>query len=486
MSQAKKKLREDNRIDNWAYLWMAMFTAAGFLLFNILYSFFGAFVLKIISALMIVLLIGGLLYSKWKKSDSERKTIYVILFISIILRLCYVLVTSGAPMSGADYELFTEVQTNLTLPETFQPLYYIAAAFVYNPMAMFGFTQPYALDIVRVCNEYMGIVASIAVYYILCEIEANDTAVYMGTAIIAFHPGLVRLGGEISPLVPMIAVMCLAIVFLTRWNNFTDGFDFIFMSVTFGLAVMLHMSALIFLPVIAVLVIINLVRVMKRKNAANIISSAVQTLGGVGAWAVLSFAYPVRNLMAGKETGILRLFGNYEGSIDFNTKFLSFSMKELMEVFVSPKDTNAWVYLVKSSVFGNLTEKDIELDMLILRVFIAVAFVAAAISGVSILGSMIARADSKKKVNIWTLITMSACAAGYYILQNFGSDRAETMDFRVAPIILVLGVIMLCNGIKVLNVKKKLSFVSQIFYLITVLISLAFCIGCVVYGCWFI
>ena len=48
MSQAKKKLREDNRIDNWAYLWMAMFTAAGFLLFNILYSFFGAFVLKIL------------------------------------------------------------------------------------------------------------------------------------------------------------------------------------------------------------------------------------------------------------------------------------------------------------------------------------------------------------------------------------------------------------------------------------------------------
>ena len=486
MSQAKKKLREDNRIDNWAYLWMAMFTAAGFLLFHILYSFFGAFVLKIISALIIILLIGGLLYSKWKKSDSERKTIYVILFTSIILRLCYVLITSGAPMSGADYELFTDVKTNLTLPETFQPLYYIAAAFVYNTMAMFGFTQPYALDIVRVCTEYMGIVASIAVYYILCEIEANDTAVYLGTAIVAFHPGLIRLGGEISPLAPMIAVMCLAIVFLTRWNNFTDGFDFIFMSVTFGLAVMLHMSALIFLPVIAVLVIINLVRVIKRKNAANIISSAVQTLGGVGAWAVLSFAYPVRNLMSGKNTGILQLFGNYEGTIDFKTKFLSFSMKELMEVFVSPKDTNAWVYLVKSSVFGNLTEKDNELDMLILRVFIAVAFVAAAISGVSTLGSMIARADSKKKVNIWTLITMSVCAAGYYILQNFGSDRAETMDFRVAPIILVLGVIMLCNGIKVLNVKKKLSFVSQIFYLITVLICLAFCIGCVAYGCWFV
>ena len=486
MSKAKKKLREDNRIDNWAYLWMAMFTAAGFLLFNVLYSFFGALVLKIISAFLIVLLIGGLLYSKWKKSDSERKAIYVILIISIILRLCYVIITSGAPMSGTDYALFVDVQSNLTLPETYQPLYHITAGFLYNSMAMFGFTQPYALDIVRVCTEYMGIVAAIAVYYILCEIEANDTSVYLGTAIVAFHPGLIRLGGEISPLTPMVAVMCLAIVFLARWNNFTDGFDFIFMSVSFGLATMIHMSALIFLPVIAVLVIINLVRVLKRKNASNIISSAVQTIGGVGAWAVLSFAYPVRNILAGKDPGFAQLIGNPQGSIDFNTKFLSFSMKELMEVFVSPKDTNAWVYLVKSSVFGNLTEKDVELDMLVLRIFIGIAFLAAAISGLSLLGSMIARADAKKKVNIWTLIAMTGCAAGYFILQNFGSTKADSMDFRVVPVILVLGVLMLSNGIKVLSVKKKLSFVSQIFYLMTSLICLSFCIGCVVYGCWFI
>ena len=34
MSKAKKKLREDNRIDNWSYLWMAMFSAVGFLFFN--------------------------------------------------------------------------------------------------------------------------------------------------------------------------------------------------------------------------------------------------------------------------------------------------------------------------------------------------------------------------------------------------------------------------------------------------------------------
>ena len=150
MSLAKKKLREDNRIDNWSYLWMAMFTGVGFLLFNVLYSFFGAFVLKIFAAVIIVGLIGGLLYSKWKKSDSERKTIYVILLISIVLRLCYVIITSGTNFTGQDYDTFVDVQTNLTLPEAFQPLYYIGAAAVYNLMELFRFTAPYALDIVRI------------------------------------------------------------------------------------------------------------------------------------------------------------------------------------------------------------------------------------------------------------------------------------------------------------------------------------------------
>ena len=484
MSLAKKKLREDNRIDNWSYLWMAMFMAVGFLLFNVFYSFFGVIPLKILSLVMIVLMIGGLIYSKWKKSNSERKTIYVILLISIIIRLCYVIITSKKGFSGQDFDTFSEVQTNLTLPEAFQPLYYIGAAAVYNLMALFRFTQHYSLDIVRLVTEYMGIVAAIAVYYILCELESNDSAIYLGTSIIAIHPGLIMLGGDISPLMPMFAVMCLSILFLTRWNNFTDGFDFVFMSVSFGLATMIHMSALIFLPVVATLVIINLVRVLKRKSVANTVSSFVHILCGVGAWGVLSFAYPVRNMLAGKDTGLMQLFGKREGSIDFTTKFFSFDLNELLEVFTQPNDKNAWIYLVKSSLFGDLTKNDIDLDFSILQIFVGITFVVAAISGLTVFGNMIARADSKKKVNIWTMIAMTGCAVGYYFLQNIGSNSAETMDFRVVPIILALGVTMLCCGIKVLSMKKKLSFVSQILYLMTVVICLAFCVCSVAYGVW--
>ena len=66
------------------------------------------------------------------------------------------------------------------------------------------------------------------------------------------------------------------------------------------------------------------------------------------------------------------------------------------------------------------------------------------------------------------------------------SSRSETVHSRVVPIILALGVTMLCCGIKLLSIKKKLSFVSQILYLLTLLVCLAFCVGSVAYGVWFI
>jgi Dolichyl-phosphate-mannose-protein mannosyltransferase. len=486
MSKATKKLREDNRIDNWSYLWMAMFTAVGFLIFNIINSFFGTTVLKFFGATIIVLLIGGLLYSAWKKTNSERRTVYIILFISIVLRICYVIYTSGGEFSGEDFNIFTQVQTNLTLPEAPQPLYYIVSAAIYNFMAMFHFTAPFSMDIVRLVTEYMGIVSAIAIYYILCELEANDTAIYLGTSIIAFHPGLIRLGGEISPLMPMFAMITLAIVFLTRWNNFTNGFDFIMMSVFFGVAVMIDMSALILLPVIAVLVVINLVRVITRKNLANIVSTLLQTLAGLAVFGIMSFAYPVKNIAMGQPVGIMELFGSSQGDLNLKTKFLSFSAKELFDVFIHSNDKCAWVYLVKSSVFGKAQQLDPVLPDAALRVFIGIAFASAAISGFCVFGNMIARADSKKKVNIWTIIAMVGCTVAYYILQNRGSQSASAMDFRVIPVILALGVTMLCNGMKVLSMKKKLSFVSQILYLLTVIVCLTFCIGCVIYGCWFI
>lgn len=486
MFQAKKKLREDNRIDNWCYLWMGFFMVVGFCLFSVIHYFFGDFVLKISAAVIIVLLVGGLLYSAWKKTGSERRTVYVFLFISIILRACYVILTADTPLSGQEYEIFRNVQSDITLPDAHQPLYYIVSALIYNSVSLLSFAEPYNMDILRLVSEYMGIVSAIAVYYILCELESNDTAIYLGTAIIAFHPGLIRLGGEISPLMPMFAVLCLTMMFLTRWNNFTDGFDFIFMSISFGIAVMLDMSALVILPVVAVLVVINLVRVIGRKNGFNTFSCLLQTLGGTAAWAVLSFVYPVRNMLMGKETGIMQLFGNYSGTLDFNTKFLSFAPGELMEIFISPKDKNAWVYLVKSSIYGNLTEKDVTIDLVYPLVFILISFAVASIAGLTIFGNMIARADAKKKGNIWTVIAMCGCVVAYYILQNIGSNDASTMDFRVIPFILALGVTMLCCGIKVLSVKKKLSFVSNILYVLTVFICLVFCIGCVAYGCWFI
>lgn len=485
-----KQLHEDNRIDNWSYLWMAMFTAGGYVLFSIIHYLFGELVLKGFGAAVIVGLVFAMVYSIWKKTNSERRTVYLILFMSIVLRLCYVIITAQAEYEGEGFALFTTVHTELTLPESYQPLYYVVAAAVYNFTGMISVFQPYGVEIVRVITEYLGIVSAIAMYYILCEMEANDTAVYFGTAMMAFHPGLIILGGEISPAMTTFTLLVMTMLFLSRWNNFTDGYNFLLMSIAFGLAVMSDLSALLFVPVIATLMIINLVRAIKRRSALNIISTSLQTTAGLVIWAILSFAYPVKNHMEGKDTGLLRLFedvSQHRGVVDLHERFLSFSIEELFALQVNEGDRNAWAYWIKSSLFGaNPVEIPSEQMAPAFAGFVGIAAAVALIAAVTVISNIFTRLDAKKKVNVWTFIALVVCAVGYYMLVNIGRPETESMAFGVVPIALALGMTMLGSGLKALSMKKKLNFVAQILYFFVVLICFAFCIITVVYGALFI
>ncbi len=485
-----KQLHEDNRIDNWSYLWMAMFTAGGYVLFSIVHYLFGELVLKGFCAAVIIGLVFAMVYAVWKKTNSERRTVYLLLFISITLRLLYVIVTAKSGYEGESYEIFTAVHTDLTLPESYQPLYYVAAAAVYNFTGMLSIFQPFGIEIVRVITEYLGIVSAIAMYYILCEMEANDTAIYLGTSIIAFHPGLIILGGEISPAMTTFTLLVMTVLFLSRWNNFTDGYNFLMMSIAFGLAVMSDLSALLFVPVIATLMIINLARAIKRRSALNIISTSLQTTAGLAIWAILSFTYPVRNYMAGKDTGLLRLFGEvsqHRDTVDLHQRFMSFSIEELFALQVNDSDKNAWAYWIKSSLFG-ANPVNIATEQLTpaFAGFVAIAAAVAMISALMVISNIFTHLDAKKKVNVWTFIALTVCSVIYYILVNIGRPETGSMAFRVVPIALALGMTMLGSGLKALSMKKKLNFVAQILYFFIVLICFAYCVVNVIYGALFI
>ena len=485
-----KQLHEDNRIDNWSYLWMAMFTAGGYVLFSIVHYLFGELVLKGFCAAVIVGLASAMVYAVWKKTNSEKRTVYLILFMSIAIRLCYVILTAQAEYEGESFALFTTVHTDLTLQEAYQPLYYVAAAAVYNFMGMISVFQPYGVEIIRVITEYLGIVSAIAIYYILCEMEANDTAVYLTTAIIAFHPGLIILGGEINPAMTTFMLLVMTMLFLSRWNNYTDGYNFLLMSIAFGLAVMCDLSALLFVPVIATLMIINLVRAIKRRSALNIISTTLQSVAGLVIWAILSFAYPVRNYMEGKNTGLFQLFrdvSQHRDSIDLHERFLSFSIEELFAMQVSESDKNAWAYWIKSSLFGaNPVNIPAEQLTPAFAGFVGTAAAVAFIAAIMVISNIFTRLDAKKKVNVWTFIALVGCALVYYVLVNFGRPESESMAFHVVPIALALGMTMLGGGLKALSMKKKLNFVAQILYIFIVLICFAYCVLSVVYGALFI
>ncbi len=491
MSAGKKQeLQQDNRIDNWCYLWMAVIMAIGYLIFSVLHHFLGSFVIRCVGGAVIVTLVFMLIYSSWKKTINERRIIYVVLAISIIIRVCYVITTAQKSYSGAEYDIFYNVHTNLTLPESYQPLYYVVSAAIYNTVGLFRFTQPYAIEIIRVVTEYLGIVSSIAMYYILCELEANDTAVYLCTSLVAFNPGLVILGGQIKPAMLVVALLSLTTLFLSRWNNYTDGYNFLLMSIAFGLAVMTDNFAFVYLPVILVLVVINLVRTIKLRNAINILTTSIQTVVGVISWVVLSFAYPMRNHSMGLNTGLTDLLsdlGSHSGGTNINEKFLSFSLPELLDVFARPQsDRNAWAYLIKTSIFGSATESDAVLNLYVLRIFVLLGFGVAVSALAMVICNIFTKMDAKSKVNIWTFVGLIAVMIGYYVLVNIARPSSESMDFSVIPIVIVPGFAMLATGMGTMDKKKKLNFVAGMLYVLMVVVCLGFCVSAAAYGMMFL
>lgn len=476
-------LDDDNRINNWAYMWMAIFMLFGYALLSVVQYLFGVTVLRWFSVAIIVLLMFSLAYSAWKKTTNEKRIVHTILFVAIVIRLYYIIVTAQAAYAGEVYEVIQTMNKEMTLPDVAQPLYYVMASALSSFAGMISFTASAPMEIVRLVNEYFSVVCVIIIHYILCELEVNDTAIYFGVSITAFHPGLIITGGELSPTMMLTMLLMFTMLYLFRWNNFTDGYNFVLMSVCFGLAAMTDLRAFVFMPVIFVLAIINIVRVFKRKQAINMISNVIQTAVGLVIWIVLSFAYPIRNLMAGKSTGLLSLAGDISAnSANSNAgiRVFSFSLNELLLVFTNPQDKNAWAHLVKSSMFGS-SEKSL-LDINIMKIFILLSLAIFIIMALMGIASMVAKIDAKKKVNVWTMAALCLCVVGYYILLNIGRPVVASMEFGNIAVILAIGVAMMGSGINVLNKKKKLNFVSGILYMLIVAAGYLFCTCSVVYS----
>lgn len=476
-------LDDDNRINNWAYMWMAMFMVIGYALFRVVQYLFGMTVLKWFSVTIIVLFMVSLAYSAWKKTTHEKRIIHTILFVGIVIRLYYIMATAQEQYTGQVYEIIQTMNKEMTLPDVAQPLYYIIASALSSLAGMISFTASSPMEIVRLVNEYFGVVCVIIIHYILCELEANDTAIYLGASIIALHPGLIIAGGELSTTMLLVMMLMFTMLYLSRWNNFTDGYNFVLMSICFGLAAMTDLRAFMFVPVVFVLAIINIVRVFKRKQAINMISNVIQTVAGLAVWVVLSFIYPIRNSMESKSTGLMEFAGDISANSansGIGGKIFSFSLDELLLVFTDPKDKNAWAYLIKSSMFGS-SEKSL-LDINIMRIFILISFAVFVIMLAMGITSMFAKIDAKKKVNVWTMLALCLCTAGYYILLNIGRPVVESMAFGNIAVILPIGVAMMASGMAVLNKKKKLNFIAGILYMLIVAVGYIFCVCSVAYN----
>ncbi len=490
MSIFKKKekkplnyIDENNRLDNFVYLWMGIFMVLGYVLFRLVSAFLGTTVLAWVSLAVIVLLLVSLEYSALKKTTNEKRIMHVVLFIGIILRLYYIIASAQSEYTTDSAAVLQTMQDNMWWPEVQQPLYYLIAGAVSYAAQMISVTASQPMEIVRLVNEYFGIAAMVAVYYIMCELEANDTEIYLGIAIMAVHPGLIIAGGSISTSMLLTMLLTHVILYMVRWNNFTNGYNFIAMSVYLGLAVMTDMRALMFAPVIIALIVINLVRVAKRKQAMNTASTVLTTVVGVLISCALSLIYPIINAINGTLTNPFALFTNiFTNSAEANAadKLFTFNLVELFDVFAdAERDGNAWAYLIKTSVFGNYSSSFFPITTMRFFIYLVIALIA--VFALMTLFSVFAKMDAKKKQNALSIFGLCVSIIVYYILLNAGSTTAADMSFESIAIILSVAVALFAIGMKVLHSKKNLSFSAGVLYVLSLAVGYAFCISSALY-----
>ena len=106
-------LDDDNRINNWAYMWMAMFMVFGYALFSVVQYLFGLTVLKWFSVTIIVLFMVSLAYSAWKKTANEKRIVHTILFVAIVIRLYYIMATAQEQYAGEVYDIIQTMNTEM-------------------------------------------------------------------------------------------------------------------------------------------------------------------------------------------------------------------------------------------------------------------------------------------------------------------------------------------------------------------------------------
>jgi len=381
-----------------------------------------------------------------KKALTTETIVFTIIAAGIVMRIGYMLYT---PFSVRDYDVSTfdsnghfaymyRLFSQGALPSSndyqfyHPPFQHIIQALV---VKIFSFFQPNAeLTPLFEAAKLVPCFASCALLWVCRSLfrEAGlpKRAGAVALAIVAFHPAFYMLSSRVNNDALMLFFFMTSVLYTIRWYNRPTMNNILLIAVSIGLAMMTKLSGGMAALFTAPVFLTVLVKKWREREAKSVIGQFA-VFGAV--CAPLGLWYSVRNLVLfGQPLGYVLKFANtsglYCGDKSLVSRFLSIPLGQIINPLYcySFGDYNLWLYILKSSLFGEFSfdrNGDVAAVLIISNLVMILASFAAMIY-------VMARGKEMNKFArygfFWIWLTQMIAFFAFNLQYPFGC----TMDFR--------------------------------------------------------
>ena len=441
------------------YVGITVLVVVAYILCRLLGLNKNAFVIKFIMLTLITILFVNLLVSSLKQSD-EGRSISIIIWIGLIMRIGYMLYTDcdvrGHDLWEIDIDAKGHAGYILTLMEKHQlpesntlqfyqaPFFYILGALFSNVINWILNTEElfYLVDAAKTVSCVASCISLFVCKKVYEECNMSLKEQRFALMVTTFLPAAYLTGGGVNPDALASMFMMLAFLYTLRFMKCPSWKNTVILAIIYGFGVMTKISCAVVAPMTAILFLRTLYREVKKENAKQIVLKyfvfAIISLP-LGLW------YSIRNYVLFQQplNYVLELpesISLYTGMHSIPQRLFGVDVSNLIH---SPyvnllDDYNAPAYYLKSSLFG---EFSYNVPGWIPVLLLLCATIISIVAVISMIWQLVKnRKDEKGTISVLLFLLFYGSVLYFYYQYPFSCS----MDFRymifcVIPISVVLG-----------------------------------------------
>ena len=301
----------------------------------------------------------------------------------------------------------------------------------------------------------------------LCrELDLSKRASAIAICILAFHPAFYQLSSRVNNDALMLFFFMTSVLYTIRWYRRPTMKNILLIALSIGLSMMTKLSGCLVALFTAPVFLAVLVRKWREKQAKGIIG---QFAAFAGVCAPLGLWYSVRNLILfGQPLGYVVRFADnswlYCGDKSLICRFLSFPPGQIFNPLYcsSGEDCNIWLYVLKSSLFGEFSfDKNgwAAAALIVINLLLILASLAA-------MAYVMMRCKDTGKFARFGLFWLWLVQMAAFIVFNLRYPFGCTMDFRYIMPTAIVGAIYI--GLALDHIKSRGKALSNVLFCVGV------------------